>query len=89
MTAARMPLRSSETTASIVVPPGEQTLSLSTPGWVPVSSTIFAAPSTACAANVYAYARGMPCRTAASAIASINRSTYAGDEPLTAVTTSI
>ena len=42
---------------------------------IPVSKTIFALPSTACAANVYALFRGKPCATAASAIASININT--------------
>ena len=39
-------------TASIVVPAGEQTISFNSPGCIPVSRTIFALPSTACAANL-------------------------------------
>ena len=34
-----------------VVPAGEQTMSLSSPGCMPVSRTILALPSTACAAK--------------------------------------
>ena len=48
------PSFSSIATASIVVPAGEQTISFNFPGCLPVSSNIFALPSTACAANVYA-----------------------------------
>ena len=84
-----MPFSSSTRTAWIVVPAGEHTISLSSPGCFPVSRTIFALPSTAWAANVYAWLLGMPPATAASAIASININTYAGELPLTAVTTSI
>ena len=36
------------------VPAGEQTMSFSSPGCLPVSSTILALPRTACAAKVYA-----------------------------------
>ena len=64
-------------------------MSLSSPGCLPVSSTIFALPRTACAAKRYACARGIPSATAASAIASININTYAGELPLTETTTSI
>ena len=62
---------------------------MSSPGCLPVSRTIFALPSTACAAKRYACALGMPSATAASAIASININTYAGELPLTPTTTSI
>ena len=47
ITAARKPFSSSTRTASMVVPPGEQTISFSAPGCSPVSSTIFAEPITA------------------------------------------
>jgi len=49
-----------------VVPAGEHTISLSSAGCFPVSKTIFALPSTAWAANLYACARGIPSATAAS-----------------------
>ena len=75
MTAPRNPFSSKTRTASIVVPAGEHTISLSSAGCFPVSKTIFALPSTAWAANLYACARGIPSATAASAIASINRNT--------------
>ena len=47
MIAVLKPFSSSVTTASIVVPLGEQTISFNTPGCIPVSSTIFAEPNTA------------------------------------------
>ena len=74
-TALRSPFSSRTRTAWIVVPAGEHTISFSSPGCFPVSSTIFALPSTACAAKVYACCLGMPPATAASAIASMNRNT--------------
>ena len=43
--AARKPPRSSASTPAIVLPPGEQTASLSAAGCLPVFSTICAAPS--------------------------------------------
>ena len=43
--AARKPPRSSASTPAIVLPPGEQTASLSAAGCLPVCSTICAAPS--------------------------------------------
>ena len=46
------PEASSAATAAMVVPPGEQTLSLRTPGCSPVSRTILAEPKTAWATNV-------------------------------------
>ena len=64
-------------------------MSFSSPGCLPVSSISFALPSTACAANLYACALGIPSATAASAIASRNINTYAGELPETPVTTSI
>ena len=69
----------------MVVPAGEQTSSFSCPGCFPVSSTILALPSTACAAILMASGRRMPSRTAASAIASISMKIYAGLLPLTAM----
>lgn len=42
------PFFSRSITASIVVPPGEQTSSLSTPGCLPVSKANFAEPNIAC-----------------------------------------
>ena len=36
---------------AVVFPAGEHTMSFSSPGCLPVSNTIFAEPSTACAAN--------------------------------------
>ena len=81
MTALLNPCSSNTPTASIVVPAGEHTMSLSSPGCFPVSRTIFALPRTACAANLYACALGIPSATAASAIASININTYAGELP--------
>ena len=51
MTAARMPPFSSAYMPSMVVPPGEQTASLSAPGCSPVSCTILAAPMSVCAAS--------------------------------------
>ncbi len=44
ITAARKPSSSSTRTASMVVPPGEQTISFSAPGCSPVSSTILRNP---------------------------------------------
>ena len=51
ITAARSPPLSSAYTPSMVVPPGEQTASLSAPGCSPVSCTILAAPMSVCAAS--------------------------------------
>ena len=62
---------------------------MSSPGCLPVSSISFALPSTDCAANLYACALGMPSATAASAIASRNIKTYAGELPETPTTASI
>mmetsp|Transcript_13593 Transcript_13593/g.21726 ORF Transcript_13593/g.21726 Transcript_13593/m.21726 type:complete len:212 (+) Transcript_13593:179-814(+) len=73
---------------AIVVPPGDATLSLSNPGCSPVSSTIFAAPKTVCAAKFKATDLGRPMRTPPSAIASIIMYTYAGPLPLRPVTAS-
>lgn len=73
----------------MVVPPGEQTSSLRTSGCFPVSRTILAAPSTDCAASVMASLLGIPFRTPASAIASMNRYTKAGELPASPVMTSI
>ena len=84
-----MPSFSKVLTASIVVPPGEHTISLSSPGCFLVSSTILAAPITACAQNSYAISLFIPYETAQSAIASININAYAGEDPLAPITTSI
>jgi len=54
MMAVLKPFSSNVATASIVVPPGEQTISFNAPGCIPVYSTIFAEPNTAWAANLYA-----------------------------------
>ena len=51
MTLLRNPFSSSLHTPAMVVPAGEHTISLSSPGCFPVSSTILALPSTDCAAN--------------------------------------
>ena len=72
----------------MVVPAGEQTASFSTAG-CPPASTSSAAPFSVCAAKTSACARGIPKRTAASAIASINTKPNAGPEPETPVTASI
>ena len=52
--------RSSACSPAMVVPPGLATASFSAPGCWPVSSTIFAAPSTVCAASARATSRGRP-----------------------------
>ncbi len=51
ITLPRSPISSSVCTPSIVVPPGEQTISFSSPGCFPVSSKSFALPITLCAAR--------------------------------------
>ena len=63
-------------------------MSFNSPGCFPVSNTILALPKTACAANSYANALGIPSATASSAIASININTYAGELPLMPTTVS-
>mmetsp|Transcript_20047 Transcript_20047/g.60740 ORF Transcript_20047/g.60740 Transcript_20047/m.60740 type:complete len:268 (-) Transcript_20047:304-1107(-) len=72
----------------MVVPPGLVTISLSSPGCFPVSSTMVAAPRTVCAARRSATWRGRPARTAPSASASMKLNTKAGPEPETPVTAS-
>mmetsp|Transcript_2930 Transcript_2930/g.13194 ORF Transcript_2930/g.13194 Transcript_2930/m.13194 type:complete len:313 (-) Transcript_2930:462-1400(-) len=89
MTVARRPPFSSSCTARMVVPPGEQTLSLSSPGCDPVSNTIFDAPMTVWAARRLASTRGRPAATPPSASASMNWKTYAGPEPETPTTASM
>ena len=79
-----MPRSSSVRTPWIVEPAGEQTLSLSTPGCWPVSSTIFAVPSIICAAYWIADARGRPHATPPSAIDSKKIAAKAGPQPATA-----
>ena len=54
------PFFSRSITASIVVPPGEQTSSLRTPGCFPVSNANFAEPNIDCSASLYAFALGNP-----------------------------
>ena len=88
MTAERMPFSSSTRRPSMVVPAGEQTASFSAAGCWPVSSTIRAEPATAAAAMRYADALGNPSATPASAMASMNIYTYAGEQPATAVAAS-
>ena len=66
-------MSSAARTPTMVVPPGEQTSSLSASGCLPVSRTIFAAPSMDCAANLMESALDSPLRTPASAIASMTR----------------
>src|SRR5574344_789125 len=83
------PFCSSAETPSIVVPPGEQTESFNSAGFLPVFNTKDADPFTVWAAYRYACLRGMPHLTAASASASMKIKTKAGDDPLTAVTQSI
>src|SRR5438105_1593187 len=69
--AARTLPRSRVCSPAMVVPPGLATMSLSTPGCDPVSSTILAAPRTVCAASAVATSRGKPTRTPPSLSASI------------------
>ncbi|MPN47123.1 hypothetical protein SDC9_194723 [bioreactor metagenome] len=64
-------------------------MSLSSPGCMPVSSAIFAAPSTVWAARVSALFLSIPSRTAPSAIASITGKMKAGPLPESPVTASI
>mmetsp|Transcript_74488 Transcript_74488/g.125495 ORF Transcript_74488/g.125495 Transcript_74488/m.125495 type:complete len:207 (-) Transcript_74488:178-798(-) len=88
MQADRSPLASNVATPSMVVPPGEVTASFNCPGCLPVSSTIFAAPCTVCAASCVATFRGRPAATPPSDSASMNMYTYAGPLPLSPVTAS-
>ena len=88
ITAARKPARSSACSPAMVVPPGLATASFSAPGCCPVSSTIFAAPSTVWAASASATSRGRPHFTPPSASASMNTYTNAGPLPLRPVTAS-
>ena len=86
MSALRTPPSSSSCAPSIVVPPGLQTMSLSSPGCLPVSSTIFAVPSIVCAANRVEMSRGKPAATPPSLSASMIMYPYAGPLPLSPVT---
>mmetsp|Transcript_2947 Transcript_2947/g.7974 ORF Transcript_2947/g.7974 Transcript_2947/m.7974 type:complete len:226 (-) Transcript_2947:78-755(-) len=72
----------------MVVPAGEVTMSFSSPGCLPVSSTILAAPMTVWAASFVATGLGRPDLTPPSDRASIMRKTYAGPLPLRPVTAS-
>ncbi|OPZ25772.1 MAG: hypothetical protein BWZ01_02367 [Deltaproteobacteria bacterium ADurb.BinA179] len=71
---------------SIVVPPGEATISLRSPGCLPVSSTMAAAPFSVAAASSIARFLGSPARTPPSAMASTKRKQNAGPDPDRAVT---
>jgi len=76
-------------TPSIVVPPGEHTLSFSSPGCLPELSTISAAPFTVSAAYKSALSLGRPQRTPPSERASMNKYTNAGPHPERALAASI
>src|SRR5499425_1145843 len=89
MRARRNPPSSRAAIPAMVVPPGEETMSLSCPGWTPVSRTSRAEPSTVCAARVIAVARSRPIFTPPSASASMAIATYAGPDPERPVTASI
>ena len=80
-----MPQASSASTPRIVVPPGEHTPSLISPGCMPVSSWSRPVPTAVWLARRYAVARGRPCFTPASAIASIIIATNAGPQPEIAI----
>src|SRR5215510_1175243 len=71
MKARRSPPSSRAAMPAMVVPPGDETMSLSWPGCTPVSSTRRAEPSTVCAARVMAMARSSPIFTPPSASASM------------------
>src|SRR5215469_10565687 len=75
MRARRNPPSSRAAIPAMVVPPGEETMSLSCPGWTPVSRTSRAEPSTVCAARVIAVARSSPIFTPPSASASMAMAT--------------
>ena len=86
--APRRPARSSACSPAMVVPPGLATASFSAPGCWPVSRTIFALPSTVCAASASATSRGKPHLTPPSASASMKTYTNAGPLPERPVTAS-
>mmetsp|Transcript_30273 Transcript_30273/g.81370 ORF Transcript_30273/g.81370 Transcript_30273/m.81370 type:complete len:215 (+) Transcript_30273:420-1064(+) len=88
MTVARIWPCSRACTPAMVVPPGLVTWSLSSPGCLPVSRTMVAAPRTVFAASCVATGRGSPALTPPSLSASMNWNTYAGPEPDRPVTAS-
>src|SRR5207249_2287632 len=67
MNVVRIPPSSSAAMPAIEVPPGEQTMSLTAPGWSPVSRSSAAAPRTVWVARVIAVIRSSPIRTPPSA----------------------
>src|SRR5256712_4868290 len=89
MSVVRIPPSSSAAMPAIEVPPGEQTMSLTAPGWSPVSRNSVAAPRTVWVARFIAVIRSSPIRTPPSASASITTAMYAGPEPDRPVTASI
>ncbi len=89
MTAGLRPATSAARTPSMVVPAGEQTSSLRTSGCLPVSKTIFAAPSMLWAASLMAASLRSPFSTPASAMASIIMYMNAGELPASPVMMSI
>src|SRR5213594_1547367 len=89
MNVVRIPPSSSAAMPAIEVPPGEQTISLTAPGWSPVSRSSVAAPRTVWVARVIAVIRSSPIRTPPSASDSITTAMYAGPEPDRPVTASI
>src|SRR5581483_4808767 len=89
MNVVRMPPSSSAAMPAMVVPPGDDTMSLSAPGCRPVSDSSVAAPSTVCVASVMAVARSSPIFTPPSASDSITMATYAGPDPDRPVTASM
>src|SRR5574341_735214 len=88
MNVVRIPPSSRAAMPAIEVPPGELTMSLSAPGWRPVSRRSFAAPRTVWVASVIAVIRSSPIFTPPSASDSITTATYAGPEPDRPVTAS-
>src|SRR2546428_8003020 len=89
MNVVRIPPSSSAAMPAIEVPPGEQTMSLTAPGWSPVSRSSVAAPRTVWVARVIAVIRSSPIRTPPSASDSITTAMYAGPDPDRPVTASI
>src|SRR5512147_333246 len=89
MNVVRMPPSSRAAMPAMVVPPGDDTISLSAPGCSPVSASRRAAPSTVWVASVIAVARSRPIFTPPSASDSTTSATYAGPEPESPVTASI
>src|SRR3954471_16368063 len=86
--AARTPASSRWRIASIVVPPGEVTISRSSTGCLPVSRSILAEPSIVWMISSVATSRDRRSRMHASIIAWTSRKKCAGPLPLVAVTAS-